>query len=155
MFRRIQYRLGSVNLRTYLRRLSARWLWLVPVFGLLPHHTSAASLYDLNVIVKTGGSVGGFAVYSIKDNPTINDNGHVAFVASVQGGSEALVRWDGTQNELLSVAFNGTFGSAAINDSDKVATRFSATSGGNSLSTIRRYSGATHLTPSPTQAARG
>ena len=97
--------------------------------------------YDYKIIAVSGQNIGGFTLQSIKPNPTINDNSHVAYVGTFQVAGDVLVYWDGTQNELLSTAGNGTFGSAAIDGSDRVATRFSATSGGNSVSTIRRYSG--------------
>src|SRR6266850_4440655 len=101
----------------------------------------AGQFYDYKIIAQTGsGSIGALVPHSFS-SPTINNNGHVAFVAYDQTAGSALVRWNGSQNEELSVSFSGNYGSAAIDDSDRVGTRFSATSGGNSFSAIRRFSG--------------
>ncbi len=121
------------NLRT-----KALLVVLLPLLSQLP---SASQSYDYKIIAKTGDQISGLTIDSIKNNPTINDNSHVAFVASLQGGMNMLVRWNGTQNELLATALSGTYGSASIDDSERVGTRFSASSGGNSYSAIQRYSG--------------
>ena len=109
-----------------------------PVVG---QTAGASQAYDYKIIATKDQNIGGWTLSSIENNPTINDNGHIGFVGSVQTGGEALFLWDERQNEVLSVAFNGTYGSAAINNSDQVATCFSATINGNSVSEIRRYSG--------------
>jgi hypothetical protein len=106
------------------------------LFRLLSQSIFGSQVYDYRLIAQTGG---GFS--SLKNNPTINDSGHVAFVAVVPGNGQALVRWNGNQNEVLDTKYNGSYGSGAIDDSDRVATRFSADTGGNSYSAIQRYSG--------------
>src|SRR4051812_44480603 len=117
----------------YFRKQPLRLLLAVFVFLAAFFCTRASQFFDYKIIAQTspGASIGGYTPISFS-SPTINDSGHLAFAASVQGNGSAVVRWNGTQNEALRVSFNGAYGSAAIDDSDRVATCFSATAGGNS-----------------------
>src|SRR5947208_2682675 len=88
MYRRIHNRVGSVNLRTRLRRLSANLTWLAAL-SLSAPATSASPFYDYKIVAQSG-DIGGFAAQSFKQTISINDNGRVAFVAGGAGGRKAV-----------------------------------------------------------------
>jgi triacylglycerol esterase/lipase EstA (alpha/beta hydrolase family) len=99
----------------------------------------AGQAYDLKVIAQSGQAVGATTVQSIRPALSINDKGHIAFIATGADG-DALFRWNGVEAQPLADSSSGLqFKSASINTNGEVAATLFANAGGYSLAMIKRY----------------
>src|SRR5437867_150391 len=134
MFRRVQCRVDSVNLRTQLRRLSESWIRPVAVLSLLAQTVAASPSYAFKVIAKSGDSPGGFTLNSFKPSPSINDIGRVAFIAQSADGGKAVFVAEPSGNAYLLTKLaetsSGEYGAVSINSNSQVAVSFRAVAGG-------------------------
>ena len=110
----------SLRLRCLLPMVAAQ------LATLLPHPASASPFYDYKIVAQSGQTVGGFTFQTIKLNPSINDNGQVAFIG-VRSGGQSVFSGDGATTTWLSENDNlghKEFGSVSINNNGRVATTF-------------------------------
>lgn len=111
--------------------------------GLLPLLVSASPFYDYKIVAKSGNTIDGFAVQSFKRLVSINDHGHVAFIAEAAGGRKAVFMAEPSRGgyalRKLTETSSGDYLSVWVNNRDEVAASFSAVSQGITSANVRRY----------------
>lgn len=102
---------------------------------------SASPFYDYKIVAKSGDTIDGFPVQSLKRLVSINDNGHVAFIAEAAGGRQAVFVAEpgGSRPNKLVEATTGDYGSVSLNNENKVAVSYRVVAQGNVNAHIRRY----------------